>query len=108
MASRFEHSFQNRFRTFRLDALLTPRKPRNPLLRIGFGLLGVALLAVLLVVGLFVGAAMLLFGLIRTLMNKPAVRPAAVDASVVEGEYRVEPAKSTRAPRQPASQPLLR
>lgn len=102
MASRFEHSFQNRFRTFRLDALLTPRKPRNPLLRVALGLLGVALLAVLLVVGLFVGAAMLLFGLIRSLMNRAPARPARVDASVVEGEYRVEPKAG------PASHPLLR
>lgn len=102
MASRFEHSFQNRFRTFRLDALLTPRKPRNPLLRLALGLLGVALLAVLLVIGLFVGAAMLLFGLIRGLLNRSPARPARVDASVVEGEYRVEPKAGH------ASHPLLR
>ena len=42
-----------------LRNLFAPRKPRNPLLRIALGLLGLAILAVLVVAGLFVGAAMI-------------------------------------------------
>ena len=71
--------------------LFAPRKPRHPLLRLALGLAGVALLAVLVVVGLFVGAAMLLGGALLRL-----VRPAGVQRTreasaqrVVEGEYRV-------------------
>lgn len=82
---------------FRLDpahvdavrALFAPRKPRHPLLRIALGLVGVALLAVLVVVGVFVGAAMLLAAAALRLLRlgkKPAPRAAA---RVVEGEYRV-------------------
>ena len=36
-----------------------PRKPRHPLLRVGLGLLGVALLGVLVFFSVFVGAAMI-------------------------------------------------
>ena len=52
-----------RFDTSRLHAAFAPRKPRNPLLRLLAGLLGVVVLAAMLVVGLFVGTAMLLAGL---------------------------------------------
>lgn len=74
-----------------LRNLFAPRKPRHPLLRIAFGLVGVALLAVLVVAGLFVGVAMLLGGVLLRLVRprgKP-VTPRAADARVVEGEYRV-------------------
>ena len=37
----------------------SPRKPRHPLLRLGIGLLGLAVLAVLVFVSVFVGAAMI-------------------------------------------------
>ena len=67
-----------------------PSKPRHPLLRLVFGLLGLVLLAVLVVVGLFVGLGMLLFAAFRRMLRAPAT-PAAqkVEESVIEGEYSV-------------------
>ena len=66
-----------RFDTSRLHAAFAPRKPRNPLLRLLAGLLGV-----------FVGTAMLLAGLgMRLARNRN--RPAARPRGVVEGEYRI-------------------
>jgi hypothetical protein len=84
--------FAHRFRPEHVDALrnlFAPRKPRHPLLKLAFGLVGVALLAVLVVIGLFVGVAMLLGGAMLRLLRirgRPGVRPAT---RVVEGEYRV-------------------
>jgi hypothetical protein len=67
---------------------LRPCKPRNPLLRVACGLIGVALLAVLVVFGLFVGLGMLMFAAIRRMVRgKPAVAAAA--PQVIEGEYSV-------------------
>ena len=67
-----------------------PSKPRHPLLRLVFGLLGLVLLAVLVVVGLFVGLGMLLFAAVRRMMRAPAVAaPRKVEESVIEGEYSV-------------------
>jgi uncharacterized membrane protein YjgN (DUF898 family) len=43
----------NQFSNFR--AVFSPRKPRNPLVKIGLGLLGLVVLSLLLVVGLVVG-----------------------------------------------------
>jgi hypothetical protein len=67
-----------------------PSKPRHPLLRLVFGLLGLVLLAVLVVVGLFVGLGMLLFAAFRRMLRAPAA-PSARQAqeSVIEGEYSV-------------------
>lgn len=82
----FTRSFQfGQFRT-----LFAPRKPRHPLVRVAAGLIGLAILAAMVFVGVFVGAAMILIGLAWKLLaqRKPQVRRAA-DASVVEGEYRV-------------------
>jgi hypothetical protein len=85
--------FVHRFRPEHIDALrnlFAPRKPRHPLLKLAFGLVGVALLAVLVVIGLFVGVAMLLGGAMLRLLRlrgRPAERPGA--ERVVEGEYRV-------------------
>lgn len=72
------------FKHFR--TVLNPRKPRNPLLRVALGLVGVALLCVLLVVGLVVGAGMLAFGLLRG-----ALRPRAAKSRerTLDAEYRV-------------------
>jgi len=67
----------------------SPSKPRHPLLRLVLGLLGVMVLAVLVVVGLFVGLGMLLFAAVRRLF-RPAAQvtpPRAVDS--IEGEFRV-------------------
>lgn len=86
--------FVHRFRSEHVDAvrnLFAPRKPRHPLLRIAFGLVGVALLAVLVVIGLFVGMAMLLGGSLLRIaggLRGGDMRPAAA-RRVVEGEYRV-------------------
>ena len=67
-----------------------PSKPRHPLLRLMLGLLGLVLLAVLVVVGLFVGLGMLLFAAVRRMMRSPvAPAPRQVDDSVIEGEYSV-------------------
>lgn len=85
--------FSHRFRPEHVDALrglFAPRKPRHPLLRLALGLVGVALLAVLVVVGLFVGIAMLLGAAALRLLRRPGT-PRATPASrrVMEGEYRI-------------------
>ena len=67
-----------------------PSKPRHPLLRLVFGLLGLVLLAVLVVAGLFVGLGMLLFAAFRRMLRAPAAAaPREVEESVIEGEYSV-------------------
>jgi len=65
---------------------LRPTRPRNPLLRIGFALLGVALLVVLLVGGVFVGLGMLAF---RAAQRLRRARHAKGTGEVLEAEYRV-------------------
>jgi hypothetical protein len=70
----------------RLRAVFAPRKPRHPLLRLAFGLVGLAVLCVLVFFGVFVGAAMLAAGMAYRLM-RPRPRPA--QQRVVEGEYQV-------------------
>ncbi|MBS0458855.1 MAG: hypothetical protein JSR22_02125 [Proteobacteria bacterium] len=68
----------------------TPRRPRHPLLRIALGVLGIALLLGLVVVGLFVGAAMLAAGLLWRLWaqrGKPVAGRARADS--IDGDYRV-------------------
>ena len=65
----------------------SPSKPRHPLLRLLLGILGVVVLAVLVVVGLFVGLGMLLFTAVRRMLRAPA--PAQRVESVIEGEYSV-------------------
>jgi hypothetical protein len=68
----------------------TPSKPRHPLLRLALGLLGLMLLALLVVVGLFVGLGMLLFAAVRR-MFRPAPIAAAADKieGVIDGEFSV-------------------
>lgn len=74
----------------KLRNLFEPRKPRNPLVRIALGLLGLVILAVLVVAGLFVGAAMILGGIAwKLLAARKARNPAKADPSVVDAEYRV-------------------
>jgi hypothetical protein len=81
-------SFHSRFSGAGLSALFAPRKPRHPLLRALLGVVGVLLLAGLLVIGLFVGVAMLTGGLVMRLLRQRG-RPVAQDARVVDGEHRV-------------------
>ncbi|MEN1940047.1 hypothetical protein WCE41_00815 [Luteimonas sp. MJ246] len=81
-------TFHARFDASQLGAMFAPRKPRHPLLRVAVGLLGVALLAVLLVLGVVVGTAMLAVGLARRLLTRGA-KPQASAGAVVDAEYRV-------------------
>ena len=70
----------------RLQARFAARRPRNPLLRVLLGTLGVAVLLGLLVIGAFVGIAMLIgAGLWRAL--RQSGRPQA-PGRVIEGEFR--------------------
>lgn len=78
------------FQFANLRNLFAPRKPRNPLLRIALGLLGLAILAVLVVAGVFVGAAMILVGLTWKLIATRKARAAGKAAgNVMDAEYRV-------------------
>lgn len=79
-------------RTFQFGqfrTLFAPRKPRHPLVRVAVGLLGVAILGVMVFVGVFVGAAMIMAGLAWKLLAQRKAPARTVDANVVEGEYRV-------------------
>ncbi|AHY57930.1 hypothetical protein [Stenotrophomonas rhizophila] len=75
------------FNTFR--TLFAPRKPRHPLVRVAVGLLGLAILAALVFVGVFVGAAMIIAGVAWKLLaqRKQGTRPS--DPQAVDAEYRV-------------------
>ena len=70
---------------------LRPTRPRSPLLRIGFALLGVALLLFLVVGGVFVGLAMLAFRAAQRLMR---ARKAKAPGDVLDAEYRVVPTRA--------------
>lgn len=67
---------------------LRPSKPRNPLLRLACGLVGVVVLALLAVFGLFIGLGMLLFAAVRRMTRPAPVAPARVEGSL-DGEYTV-------------------
>jgi hypothetical protein len=67
---------------------MRPAKPRSHLLRLALGLVGVALLAVLVVFGLFIGLGMLLFAAVRRMMRPATAAPARVEGAI-DGEYRV-------------------
>ncbi|MET0327383.1 MAG: hypothetical protein ABW163_01285 [Luteimonas sp.] len=87
MSNAFFRDLHARFDASGVRAMFAPRKPRHPLLRIALGLVGVAMLAVLLVAGVFIGAAMILFGIARRLLVRgPAPRR---DTRIVDAEYRV-------------------
>ncbi len=75
------------FQFANLRNLFAPRKPRHPLLRVALGLLAVAILAVLVVAGVFVGAAMILVGLTWKLLAARKGRKAS--PNVMDGQYRV-------------------
>jgi len=87
MINRTFRSVHARFDASQFGAMFAPRKPRHPFLRLAVGLLGVLVLALLLVVGVVVGTAMLAAGLARRLLTR---RPAPrARGAVVEAEYRV-------------------
>lgn len=81
------------FDASRLRNAFAPRKPRHPLVRVALGLLGVALLLVLVFFSVFLGIAMLAAGVLLRLWKqrgKPVARDRrAFDRSVVDAEYRV-------------------
>jgi hypothetical protein len=70
------------------DARSAPRRRRHPLLRIVAGIVGVAVLAVLVFFSVFVGAAMLAAGLVYRLWKRRGRLPAR-GARVVDAEYHV-------------------
>ena len=79
--------------SFRFDSntfrnAFAPRKPRHPLLRLAFGLVGLGLLLALVFVSVFVGVAMLAVGLLYRLWKQRG-KPIARDQRVVDGEFRV-------------------
>jgi len=78
-----------RWRGAGFTAVFAPRKPRHPLVRLLFGLAGIALLAVLLVFGVVIGAAMLAAGLAMRLLGRRPAAAAQGDGTVLDGDYRV-------------------
>lgn len=85
----FAEAFQfDRNRLHRMRDAFGPRKPRNPLVRIAVGVLGLGVLALLIFVSVFVGAAMIVGGLAYRLWSRRA-RPIAKDPRIVDGECRV-------------------
>jgi hypothetical protein len=70
------------------NAFSAPRKPRHRALRVALGLVGLVLLAVLVMFGVFVGAAMIGAGLLFKLWKQRG-KPIARDPRVLDGEFRV-------------------
>lgn len=82
----FQH---HAFRRFRTAAFSAPRRPRHPLLRLALGLLGVVLLLALVVVGVFVGIAMLAGGMLWRLWAQRGKPVAAARGNSIDGDYHV-------------------
>lgn len=78
-----------RFDSSRLRSAFSPRKPRHPLLRVAFGIVGLALLCLLIFFSVFVGATMIVAGVAWKLLSQRGKPIATRDANVVEGEFRV-------------------
>lgn len=76
------------FDASRLRNAFAPRKPRHPLVRVALGLLGVAVLLVLVFASVFVGVAMLAAGVLLRLWKQRG-KPVARDRSIVDAEFRV-------------------
>lgn len=94
-AFRFEpfkaHMFKHAFRA-RMRSSFAPRKPRHRVLRVALGLVGVALLALLVMFGLFVGAAMIALGVAYKLWKqrgKPIAGKVGARRDALDGQYRV-------------------
>ncbi len=77
------HDFQSRVRS-----AFEPRKPRHRLLRFALGLVGLALVLILVMAGVVVGATMLTVGLAYKLLAGRG-KPVARDPRIVDAEYRV-------------------
>lgn len=88
MINRTFRNVHARFDASQFGGMFAPRKPRHPLARVAVGLLGLALLAVLLAVGIVFGTAMLALGLARRVLGRRPARPAR-RGTVLDAEYRV-------------------
>jgi len=93
----FAHAFRfDQVNARMRNVFSAPRKPRHRALRVVLGIVGLALLAVLVMFGLFVGAAMIAAGLLVKLWKQRG-KPVARDARVLDGEFRVvDPASLPR------------
>ena len=72
----------------RVRSAFEPRKPRHRLLRFALGIVGLALLVLLVMFGVVVGTTMLIVGLGYKLLVRSG-KPVARDARIVDAEYRV-------------------
>lgn len=77
------------FRNGLARGAFAPRKPRHPLLRVAFGLLGLAVLCVLVFFSVFVGAAMIAVGIVYKLLRSSGKPRATGRGQTLDGEYRV-------------------
>lgn len=80
----FDHARFHAFRT-----AFAPRKPRHPMLRLLFGVMGLVVLLLLVFFSVFVGAAMIAVGLAYKLLSQRGRPIAARDSAVMDGEYHV-------------------
>lgn len=87
-ARRFSSISALRFGRYRAGDFFAPRKPRHRVLRAVFALVGIAVLAVLLVFGLVIGATMLTAGVLSRLWRQRG-KPLAKPTQTLDGEYRV-------------------
>lgn len=87
-ARRFSPISAFRFGRYRAGDFFAPRKPRHRILRAVFALVGIAVLAVLLVFGLVIGATMLTAGVLSRLWRQRG-KPLAKPMQTLDGEYRV-------------------
>ena len=88
----FAHAFRfEPFKTGTFRMPSAPRKPRHRVLRVVLGVIGVALLAVLVTFGLVVGASMIAAGIAYRLWKQRGKSFARVGArsGALDGEYRV-------------------
>ena len=88
----FAHAFRfDQFNVRMRHAFSAPRKPRHRVLRVVLGVIGVALLAVLVMFGLFVGAAMIAAGIGYRMWKQRGKSATRIDArnGALQGEYRV-------------------
>jgi hypothetical protein len=88
------------FRYHRVWSLLQPQRPRHPIVSALLGLFAVCAIAVLLLVGLVVGAIVFVGSLVwralhphaaaeRTHPDSPVVDDDVIDGEVINGEFRV-------------------
>lgn len=85
----FQH---HSFRRLHSVVFSGPRRPRHPLLRLALGVVGIALLLMLVAVGVVVGIAMLAGGMLwRLWAQRGKPRPARTGkrADSIDGDYHV-------------------